>query len=48
MHDPHAAAPTRHLSVPYVIFIAVGMVVGAGIFKSPALVAETAGSEWGV
>ncbi len=48
MQYPHAAAPTRHLSVPYVIFIAVGMVVGAGIFKSPALVAENAGSEWAV
>ncbi len=48
MPDPHAAAPTRHLSVPYVIFIAVGMVVGAGIFKSPALVAENAGSVWAV
>ncbi len=48
MQDPPAAAPTRHLSVPYVIFIAVGMVVGAGIFKSPALVAENAGSEWAV
>jgi amino acid transporter len=48
MHDPHAAAPIRHLSVPYVIFIAVGMVVGAGIFKSPALVAENAGSVWAV
>jgi len=48
MSDPHAAAPTRHLTVPYVIFIAVGMVVGAGIFKSPALVAENAGSVWAV
>jgi basic amino acid/polyamine antiporter, APA family len=39
-----AAAPVRHLSVPYIVFLAVGMVVGAGIFKSPALVAESAGS----
>jgi basic amino acid/polyamine antiporter, APA family len=36
--------PTRHLSVIYVVFLAVGMVVGAGIFKSPALVAENATS----
>jgi APA family basic amino acid/polyamine antiporter len=46
MPDPHADAPTRHLSVPYVILIAVGMVVGAGIFKSPALVAENAANVW--
>lgn len=36
--------PQRHISVAYVVFLAVGMVVGAGIFKSPALVAENAGS----
>jgi basic amino acid/polyamine antiporter, APA family len=36
--------PKRHLSVLYVVFLAVGMVVGAGIFKSPALVAQSAGS----
>lgn len=40
-------APNRKLSSLYVAVIAVGMVVGAGIFKSPALVAENAGSsEW--
>lgn len=38
------ATPKRHLSVLYVVFLAVGMVVGAGIFKSPALVADSAGS----
>jgi basic amino acid/polyamine antiporter, APA family len=38
------AEPKRHLSVLYVVFLAVGMVVGAGIFKSPALVAENAGT----
>lgn len=37
-------APTRHISVIYVVFLAVAMVVGAGIFKSPASVAENAGS----
>jgi basic amino acid/polyamine antiporter, APA family len=37
-----ASAPRRHLSVTYIVFLAVGMVVGAGIFKSPALVAQNA------
>lgn len=39
-----AGAPRRRLSATYVAVIAVAMVVGAGIFKSPALVAENAGS----
>lgn len=39
---PQDGAPTRQLSVVYVVFLAVGMVVGAGIFKSPALVAQNA------
>jgi basic amino acid/polyamine antiporter, APA family len=43
-----SAAPKRHLSVLYVIFLAVGMVVGAGIFKSPALVAENAGPPYAI
>lgn len=38
------AAPTPHLSVTYVVFLAVAMVVGAGIFKAPAAVADSAGS----
>lgn len=37
-------APSRHVSVAYVVFLAVAMVVGAGIFKSPAAVADNAGS----
>ena len=41
---PARAAPSRHLSIAYVVMLSVGMVVGAGIFKSPALVAENAGS----
>jgi APA family basic amino acid/polyamine antiporter len=42
-----AAAPRRHISANYVAMLAVGMVVGAGIFRSPAAVAEAAGSpEW--
>lgn len=41
---PDAGTPRRHVSVLYVVFLAVGMVVGAGIFKSPALVADNAGS----
>jgi basic amino acid/polyamine antiporter, APA family len=40
----NSSAPKRHLSVLYVVLLAVGMVVGAGIFKSPALVAQSAGS----
>lgn len=42
-----AGAPRRRLSATYVAVIAVAMVVGAGIFKSPALVAENAGSASG-
>jgi amino acid transporter len=45
--QPGAPAPERRLSSLYVAVIAVAMVVGAGIFKSPALVAANAGSaEW--
>lgn len=40
------AVPRRTLSELYVIMLAVGMVVGAGIFKSPAFVAAEAGSVW--
>lgn len=41
------AQPKRHISEAYVVMLAVAMVVGAGIFKSPALVAENAGAtEW--
>jgi amino acid transporter len=36
--------PKRHISTAYIVMVAVGMVVGAGIFKSPAQVAESAGS----
>lgn len=36
--------PRRHVSAAYVSMLAVAMVVGAGIFKSPALVADAAGS----
>lgn len=38
------AAPKRHVSSAYVAMLAVAMVVGAGIFRSPALVAEAAGA----
>lgn len=38
------AHPRRHVSSAYVAMLAVAMVVGAGIFKSPALVADAAGS----
>ncbi|MFO1454880.1 MAG: APC family permease [Steroidobacteraceae bacterium] len=39
-----AAAPERHVSVTYVVMVAVAMVVGAGIFRSPAEIAANAGS----
>ncbi|HEV7609761.1 MAG TPA: APC family permease [Steroidobacteraceae bacterium] len=38
------SAPRRHVSVLYVIMVAVAMVVGAGIFRSPAEIAANAGS----
>src|SRR5262245_32998924 len=38
------AAPSRHISVTYVVMVAVAMVVGAGIFRSPAEIAANAGS----
>lgn len=45
--DVSQAQPRRHVSSAYVAMLAVGMVVGAGIFRSPALVADAAGSaEW--
>jgi basic amino acid/polyamine antiporter, APA family len=41
------AGPKRHVSTPYLVMVAVAMVVGAGIFKSPAYVASGTGSlEW--
>jgi basic amino acid/polyamine antiporter, APA family len=42
-----AQGPKRHVSTPYLVMVAVAMVVGAGIFKSPAYVAAGTGSlEW--
>ncbi len=41
-----AAAPRRHVSVLYVVMVAVAMVVGAGIFRSPAEIAANAGSSF--
>ncbi|MET0182820.1 MAG: APC family permease [Caulobacterales bacterium] len=44
---PQQNAPERHVSTAYLVMLSVGMVVGAGIFKSPAQVADAAGSvEW--
>lgn len=37
-------APKRHISTAYVVMLSIGMVVGAGIFRSPSAVAEAAGS----
>ena len=44
-NSEEGTAPERSLSVRYVVVVTVGMVIGAGIFKSPALVAANAGSE---
>lgn len=45
--DPgFAAQPARHVTVAYLVMVAVAMVVGAGIFKSPSIVADGAGSFW--
>lgn len=39
--------PVRRLSTAYIAMLAVAMVVGAGVFRSPAAVASAAGSaEW--
>ena len=40
-----AGAPARVLSVKDAVFLTVGIVIGAGIFKAPSLVAGAAGSE---
>ena len=42
---PAAAAPARVLGVKDAVFLTVGIVIGAGIFKAPSLVAGAAGSE---
>lgn len=42
-----SATPARHVSVLYVVMVAVAMVVGAGIFRSPAEIAANAGSSFG-
>lgn len=47
MTEP-SAAPVRSLTTRYVVVVTIAMVVGAGIFKSPALVAANAGSEGAV
>lgn len=41
---PPTNAPQRHAPTIYLVMLAVGMVVGAGIFKSPAQVADAAGT----
>jgi amino acid transporter len=41
---PADVAPVRHVSVIYVVMVAVAMVVGAGIFRSPAEIAANSGS----
>lgn len=41
--DPGVDAPRRVLSAGDVVALVVGLVVGAGIFRTPGLVAEAAG-----
>jgi APA family basic amino acid/polyamine antiporter len=43
--DVMQGSPARTLSVADAIFVVVGIVVGAGIFKTPALVAANSGSD---
>jgi basic amino acid/polyamine antiporter, APA family len=42
--DAAAVAPKRHVGVVYIVMVAVAMVVGAGIFRSPSVIAANAGS----
>jgi len=44
IHSVTEGRPTRHVSVAYVVMVAVAMVVGAGIFRSPAEIAANADS----
>ncbi len=45
--DPgFAAQPARHVTVAYLVMVAIAMVIGAGIFKSPSIVADSTGSFW--
>ncbi len=44
--DRRYAMPTPSIGAFSAVAIAVGIVVGAGIFRAPALVAANAGSEW--
>lgn len=44
-HTGAAGAPARVLSVKDAVMLTVGVVIGAGIFKAPSLVAGAAGSE---
>ncbi len=46
--EQNTAQPNRHLSVADAVAMIVGVVVGAGIFRTPSLVAANAGSEWAV
>ena len=42
----HPSAPGRVLSTADAVFIIVGIVIGAGIFKAPSLVAANTASDW--
>ena len=42
----HDSSPGKTLSIGDAVFVVVGIVVGAGIFKTPSLVAANAGNGW--
>lgn len=41
-----SAAPQRHLDVRHAVSVCIGMVVGAGIFKTSPMVAASLSSDW--
>jgi amino acid transporter len=44
MADPHRPEPQAHLSVFDAVMIVVGLIIGIGIFRAPAIVADNVGS----
>lgn len=45
LNSPKMAAPKQSLTLPDAVALIVGIVIGAGIFQTPALVASQTGSE---
>ncbi len=48
MPDSKNVRPEHTLSVTDAVAVTVGVVIGAGIFKTPSIVAAQAGNEWAV